>query len=99
MAGVLNISQALAILADGAWHNISYISANVNKNTGGEVIRIAQCKLETNKNLNHVKSNDIADSKAQNHYYNATRNVTLRNGLFRKFHIYLLFSIDNISIL
>jgi hypothetical protein len=101
------ISEALTRLEDGAWHNVAYISADVNKKTGGKIVRIHECMLlpqdnldtpEASLKLSSGKTSDIARRK-QNHSKNATRNLRLRNGLVRKLHIYTLFSVDKTPVL
>jgi hypothetical protein len=93
----LTIGEALRLLEDGNWHSIAYVTADRQKQEGGKIVRIKDCALRPKENLNI--QNSTSESKRQYHFANATRNVRLRNGLVRKFHIHTLFAVDNIPVL
>jgi len=99
----LTIAEALTLLENGAWHSVAYVSANRAKSKGGEIIRIDQCHILQRDNTHATKASTAevthTSKKAQNHSENATRNLRLRNGMIRKMHIYLLFSLNNIPVI
>jgi len=106
----LTISEALQRLEDGAWHSVAYVAADVNREVGGRIVRIKECKLLRHDNMDvlpeNLKNNsgNLSDQsdrrrRKQNHSRNATRNLRLRNGLTRKVHIYTLYSVDKIPVL
>ncbi len=101
-----SIKQALEILENGHFHEVAYVSANRNKNEGGKVVRINECRI--NPNSEHNKTNTyvnafptVAFERKQhtNHKEYATRNLMLANGEIRKMHIHLLFSINKIPVI
>ena len=97
------IAEALARLEDGHWHNVAFVTADALKKTGGKIIRIKECKIISHVNQEGSKNEPVTTnhtaSKSQRHSLNATRNLLLRNGLFRKMHIYTLFAIDKKPVL
>lgn len=104
------INEALTRLEDGNWHSVAYVTADINKKTGGKIVRIKECKLLQHDNLQGVTGDDENVSgnlsltknktkRRQNHSRNATRNLRLRNNLIRKVHIYTLFAVDKIPVL
>lgn len=99
----LTLQEALTRLEDGKWHEVAYLSADVNKKDGGKIVRIPSCKIINHTNLKKsdegLVSLNAHARKSQNHHLNATRNLTLKNDLMRKMHIYLLFSIDKMAVL
>lgn len=101
MSQSLTLTEALNLLENGAWHSVAYVTADRNKKEGGRIVRIPECKIIPHHNNDFAGKTVISPdaSKKQKHYKHATRNLTLRNGLTRKAHIHLLFSINNYRIL
>lgn len=102
---VLTLSEALTNLENGQWHSITYISADVQKNEAGKIIRIKECRLESQTN-SHVKSTNTTaqpiperSRKSANHRQNATRNLRLRNNMIRKCHIHLIHSLNSTPVI
>lgn len=99
----LTISEALTRLEDGNWHEVAFVTADINKNEGGKIVRIPKCKIIAHNNLRKSDEGLVTLNaharKSQNHHVNATRNLTLENNMMRKMHIYLLFSIDKMAVL
>ena len=99
----VTIAEALALLEDGNYHSVAYVSADSNKHTGGKIIRLPHCQilsqLNTPGNANANVTTDHAPGKSQRHSIHATRNLRLKNGMVRKMHIYTLFLIDNLLVL
>lgn len=104
MINGFTLTEALNTLENGDWHAIAYVSADRKKKEAGRIIRIPECRILAHENR-HQRTGDphqpkpATAGKSQNHSLNATRNVRLRNGLVRKFNIYLLFSLDNLPVL
>jgi hypothetical protein len=76
--------------------SISFVTCDQERKTGGEIIKLENVILSFNeKHSNRFgfeapEENLTPFSKAPNHYEHATRNVLLKNGMRRKFHIRLL---------
>ena len=92
----------LDLLNDGKWHSVAYITADANKRQGGRIQRIKECRIVT-KNDPGIPSTRTRLSKSRkksaHHALHATRNLTLRNNLIRKAHIYTIFQIDNTPVI
>ena len=99
----LTISEALTRLEDGKWHSVAYVKADLNKKAGGQIIRIKECRMQKEHNATSVSEGQMSGNesmkKSQRHSLHATRNLQLRNGLFRKMHIYTLFTVDQLPVL
>mgnify|MGYP007022319620 CR=1 FL=1 len=75
--------------------SISYWKCDLSRNKGGDIMKLDDVILSTNE---HKMDRPFAESdppktefsKKPNHYEHATRNVLLKNGMRRKFHIRLL---------
>jgi hypothetical protein len=96
----ITLNNALDILQDGNYHSVGYVTANQDKKTGGEIVRIKECKIinHVNNPANGGNPTNVVIYKPQNHGKHATRNLSLSNGIIRKIHIFLLFKLDNYSI-
>ena len=94
----LTISEALTTLEDGNWHSVAFVTADAFKKSGGKIIRIPKCRIHREKNtLQPAKSEP--GTRVQRHSRHATRNLSLPNGMMRKIHIYMLFSVDQNRVL
>ena len=73
---------------------MKFVTANRDKNTGGEIIEIKDaCKCigkKAGKVIFDKRPAPDINSKNPNHWVNSTRNVLLPNGLIRKIHIRLI---------
>lgn len=102
MSQSLTLTEALDLLENGAWHSVAYVCADRKKKEGGRIIRLAECRMHPQSTRtdtsNEVKTQDKF-KRRPHHSEHATRNLQLRNGLVRKFHIHLLFSINNYRVL
>lgn len=101
---MLDLKDALDLLDTGQWVSIAYVSYDEKRGTAGNIIRLKRCRLLTGEASNTSPRAAGTQSvpigrKNPNHYDHATRNVKLANGQLRKFHIRLLFAINNKKIL
>ena len=100
----INLKQALAILESGDWCQLTYVTADVKKGTGGKLITFARCRIAQGHALNvksHTetkKSGATASTNSQknpNHNLHFTRNVQLPNKMVRTIHPILITLINS----
>lgn len=98
----INLRQALEVLQSGNWCSLRFITANVNKKSGGKVMELARCRIARNRPTQSNISNEATTStlasekkKDPNHNLHFTRNVELQNRTFIKVHPILITHINN----
>jgi hypothetical protein len=83
--------------------SISYVTCDLEKDTGGELISFEHCTLS---NLNFAGSSDYTASehdklkrKNPRHWYNGTRNIKpLGSDMVRKLHIWLIYEFNGMAV-
>jgi hypothetical protein len=105
----INLKEALEILESYEWVSLRFITADLQKGTGGQVIEIAKCRIcrnhPTTNNQPQTKAAVIGidysnnTSKSPNHHFNFTRNVELPNKRTRKIHPVLITHINQLQVL
>jgi hypothetical protein len=73
--------------------SIEFVTADRNKKTGGEIIKVDKAvilkKMNYASSTSSVKAEPM-NKKKSNHWENSTRNILLPNGQKRKLHIRLI---------
>lgn len=96
----LDLKQALQIIHRGEWvHNLRFITANVLKGVGGQVIELPKARI-TRRNAQSPKpiqnETELANSlKRPRHHEHFTINMELPNGKIRKIHPILITHMNN----
>lgn len=94
---MLTLKEAIRELESGQWCSLRFITADVNKGSGGKVLELAKCRIARVRTNTTTASSPVpfADgamgvSKNPNHGYHFTRNVELPNKQLRKVHPILI---------
>lgn len=93
---IIHLRDALTEMNEGKPFSISFITCDQERKTGGDLMKLEDVILSFNQNhiekfgFDEPESNVTDIRKAPRHYEHATRNVLLKNGMRRKFHIRLL---------
>ena len=103
----IDLNEAVSILEGSDWVSLRFITADVQKGTGGQVIELLKCRIARNRQAIVAKAKDgkrISESpkgetKDPNHRYHFTRNVELANKRIVKVHPPLITHINNTPIL
>lgn len=98
------MKHALEIIEGGGWFGpIRFITANVHKKTGGEVIEISKARIARNRTSERKEMIRQAqhDTKRRdaNHNANFTRNIELKNGSIRTIHPILITHLNGMAVL
>ena len=86
----IKLNDALKEMNSGEPFDLRCVTMDESRKTGGDFLeitggRILKKDIKSKKNTTHNSS-----IKRQNHYKNATRNILLENGEFKKIHIWLI---------
>lgn len=100
----VTLKEAIEILESGQWlHQLRFITADVNKGTGGKVLEFTKCRIARGYNDAKAKAaNDQPISgiiRNPNHSYNFTRNIELPNKQLRKVHPLLITHINSQAVI
>lgn len=93
---IIHLKDALKEIDEPKPFSIAFVTCDINRKSGGEIIRLDNVILSFNENKAEKLGFEMPEaavtgfSKRANHYENASRNVLLQNGLRKKFHIRLL---------
>ena len=91
MEETIFLSAVLEKMADGKPFDVKFVTADLEKQTGGEIIELRQVRLSIAKRAAPIaRAGKKKNAGTQNHWANSTRNAVLPNGLIRKFHIRLI---------
>jgi|SRR6185437_6140592 len=92
----MNLKRAVEIIDGGArLKSIRFITADINKGKGGEVIELLNCRLSrkadaqqstVNREPSTANGQPSTINRAPNHHYHFTRNLLLPNNQIRKVH-------------
>lgn len=102
---VCNLSEALQIIHSGDPFSLKWVTADKQRNRGGEIIEIQGARLSSLKNYKPVAKREqkgvdgMKISKDPHHWINGTRNILLSNGKIRKVHIQLILEINGKKVL
>jgi len=98
----VTLQEAIAELEAGDWVQLRFLTADVNKGTGGQVIEIAKCRIARNRQPapSPVKRDGSDErttgiTKDPSHNLHFTRNLELPNKQVRKFHPILMTHINH----
>ncbi len=100
----INLKEALAILESYQWVSLRFITADVKKGVGGQVIEIPKCRIcrqlpQEQKAATDEPVTKSTSAKQANHNLNFTRNIELPNRKIRCVHPVLITHINQISVL
>jgi len=93
---IIHLKDALKEMDDPNPFSIVYTTCDINRKTGGEIFKLDNVILSFNENraeklgFESPTQGVTGFTKKANHYDHASRNVLLKNGLRKKFHIRLL---------
>lgn len=93
---IIHLKDALCEMNEPKPFSISFVTCDVNRKSGGEIIKFENVILSINESRSSGLGFNSPDpaltsfSKDPNHYEHATRNLLLKNGMRKKFHIRLL---------
>lgn len=106
----INLKEAISVLESYEWVALRFITADISKGVGGEVIETAKCRICRNQPAEPQLAKMIADATTEhemkstttrnpNHSLHFTRNIEFPNKNMRKIHPVLITHINQISIL
>lgn len=93
---IIHLKDALDQMNEPKRFSFSFVTCDINRKTGGDIIKLEDVILSFNENkagklgFEKPEPNVTGFSKRANHYEHASRNVLLKNGMRKKFHIRLL---------
>lgn len=111
MAGTaINLKEAISVLESYEWVSLRFITADISKGIGGEVIETAKCRICRNQpiepQVNKIVDAAITEHEAKigtarnpNHGLHFTRNIEFPNKGIRKIHPVLITHINQVPIL
>lgn len=87
----MNLKRAIEIIEGGAWCSLRFITADVNKGTGGKVIELGKCRIaRTRTSTGDTEFKKTGLNREVAHSYHFTRNMALLNNQIRKVHPILI---------
>lgn len=98
---MIDVKQLLGIIESGEWfYNLVFITANVNKGSGGRVIDIPKARIARQQHTPIIsktvqKKYDLDNSKNPNQRLNFTRNIELPNKKIITIHPIIVMNINN----
>jgi len=102
----IELKEAISILEQGSWVSLRFITANLLKGSGGEVIELPKCRIARNRepqpSITPTEKKFAAGAgqlKDPRHNLNFTRNVELPNKQIRKVHPILITHLNNQKVL
>ena len=98
----MDLKEALALIKTGQWISLRFITADLDKGTGGKVLELLKCRIAKRKNLLNNPNHAFASPDQQinpRHHVHFTLNMELENGLIRKVHPILIMSVNNQTVL
>lgn len=93
---IIHLKEVLEEMGEGKPFSITYVTCDVTRNTGGDIMSLENVILSFKQNgvekfgFETPAPNVTEHTKRANHYVHASRNVLLQNGMRRKFHLRLL---------
>lgn len=93
---IIHLRDVLEEMEEGKPFSITYVTCDVNRNTGGDLMKLENVILSFQEKgaekfgFESPEPNITEHTKRANHYVHASRNVLLQNGMRRKFHFRLL---------
>jgi hypothetical protein len=93
---IIYLKEALSEMNEPKPFSILFVTCDIKRKTGGDLIKLENVILSFNENRAKRLGFETPEppvtefTKQANHYENASRNVLLKNGLRKKFHIRLL---------
>lgn len=93
---IIHLKDALDQMNEPKPFSVSFVTCDINRKTGGDIIKLDDVILSFNENkaeklgFETPEPNVTGYSKRANHYEHASRNVLLKNGMRKKIHIRLL---------
>jgi hypothetical protein len=97
----MNLKQVIALLTNGEWHSIRFLTADLLKQKGGQYLEFNDCRVARREML--VSSANTSSStgieRPANHNLNFTLNLELKNKQIRKVHPVLITHINNVAVL
>ncbi len=93
---ITHLSEVLKEMAEPNPFSITFVTCDIKRKTGGDIIKLENVILSFQDHRAEELGFErpampvTEFSKKANHYDHASRNVLLKNGLRKKFHIRLL---------
>lgn len=95
----LEIKEVVSLIKSGNWlRNLTYITADLSKKKGGEIIVLKKCRIARKQLMEKSGAPTIGATsitRPANHNLNFTVNMELENGMIRKVHPVLITSIND----
>lgn len=105
MQAVVTLKEALELMRTGDPFDLVWITADRQRQRGGEILTAKGAKIPTNRRrttkngLRKTEKNALpTNSRSPNHYAHGTRNIRLATGKIRKVHIQLIDSINGMKV-
>lgn len=99
----ITLKEAVEQIETGQWLHIKFLTADVDKGTGGKLLELPKARLCKNRlNAKSGTWHGVTEGKLKkypNHNLHFTRNLELPNKQIRKLHPILILSINNHPVL
>lgn len=97
------LKEAISVIKSGEWlESVQFISADLAKNKGGQLITLGKCRIARRKMMQQsgaATEGHTGLSTNARHNDNFTLNLELQNGLIRKLHPILITKLNGIPTL
>ncbi|MBC7689367.1 MAG: hypothetical protein H7211_14445 [Aquabacterium sp.] len=98
-----DLKEVVSIIKSGEWlQSVQFISADMAKNKGGQLITLQRCRIARRKSMQEhgsaIESN-TGFTKNARHNENFTLNLELQNGLIRKIHPVLITKLNGTAVI
>jgi hypothetical protein len=93
---IIHLRDALAAMKDPKPFSVTFVKCDISRDKGGDIMKLENVILSINQGRAEDLGFQVPDpnltnfSKDPNNYEHATRNLLLKNGMRKKFHIRLL---------
>lgn len=94
----MDLKRAISIIEGGGWVSMTFITADVNKGSGGKVIELIKARICRKRPGSAPKKASPEFAINPNHNYHFTRNMELPNGQIRKVHPILITNLNQEAI-
>ncbi len=104
MKGTITLQEVIALLDSGQWVSLEMVTADRQRGTGGEWIKLERCRKNpkltpVERSLARMKRPQLEPPKRDpRHYENSTRNLLLPNGLIIKTHLRLIRKLNGLVV-
>lgn len=102
----IDLKQAIQTIKEGSWLSLRFITADLTKGSGGQVLEFPRARLAKNRSTDPKPPQHEIDERRNGmvkrnpqHHLHFTLNLELPNHQIRKVHPILITHVNNIKVL